>query len=994
MNKQPNPDRSLLHFLLRAQQIAQQDGRSDRGYAMLIVSLVSIAMFSMLAAYMTMTNLSKSSTNAYVDGTNTFYAAESGLNKRVQQVREKFVNYTTPTGNQVGGTTSVISSATISNCFTVAPGRTATSDDFECRNFSFRYNNNLAASKTSQGETVISEQNDNQNSVNYVAYTFVADNTKYTDTAKKVPPTITLSSDLPYAGLKAQEYQYTVYATANANQNVASGITQEEIAAKAREGGTGALAGDTALIASYNTKLAAANSANASRATSNTNTNTVLEMNFKSRIIPLFQFAVFYDDDLEMNSTSRMDITGRVHTNKNFYLQPTQTYAGTSDTASGTFFTENITVAGNIYNRVDASTATTAGMPRIKTGGTVAAPTYTDLTPRRAQTRTPTSLSATARLAPTELTGFGGKVKDGNGGAVVLNPPEASFLRKQNKAGTIGEYYGKADIRLEMVPDRTAVPFKFTTIQTGTSARGTTCATSLKVSTERGEYSSVKCNEFTEGQLRSLMQPVLVMPSSVEEATRFCGITTWTAPSPADKKKLQALALAVSASPTPVSLNALKTSSPTDVANNLTALIESITGFPDVFARSKGSCFLAAPIQRLATEAGSVTAPTVTSTYYDRREARWLTMLQTNIQSLTVWNRDGVFATFNENLNDRDTAINLPDSWTKLQASATDVLVSANNLVFVRAAADTTDTTLSQGSFQRLGLAAADRTEGGLVYHAIVSDDLKGDGTSMVTYDSTKPIYNKKGEVIADKRTYPGITDVNKSPYGFAFSGGINLPGPLTIATDQGVYMQGDYNYCMDNCQNTNVATAAATTNIVKLPASILADTITVLSNNCQDGDNKLNCGITTGANQAVTTRMNAAFLSYTDKSVGNVDPTTDALPTLPTGVTKRYSGGLNNYMRMTEDWYVVGTPAATPVSIPFVYRGSFVSLGAALEFSGEYKGGCGVTATPTSTTTCYYNIPQRDFGFDEDFNQFSKLPPLSPRAVYLQQDVFKRSYN
>jgi Tfp pilus assembly protein PilX len=977
MNKQPNPDRSLIHFMLRAQQIAQQDGRSDRGYAMLIVSLVSIAMFSMLAAYMTMTNLSKSSTNAYVDGTNTFYAAESGLNKRAQQVREQFVDYSTPTGNAVGGTTSVISAATISNCFGIAPGLAATSDDFECRNYSFRYNNNIAASKTGSGDTVLSEQNDNNNSVNYVAYTFVADTTKYTDTAKKIPPTVTIDAGQTYAGLRAQEYQYTVYATANANQNAASGIDAAEAAAKAREKAGTPAAGDAALVSSYNSKLAQANAANNSRASSNTNTNTVLQMTFKSRIIPLFQFAVFYDEDLEMNSTSRMDITGRVHTNKNFYIQPTQGYGGGGDTTTGTFFTEDITVAGNIYNRVDSVNNTTPGMPRIKTGGTVAVPIYTNMNPRRDQTRA-TGLTATARLSPTELSAFNSKVKDRQAGAVVLSPPEASFLRKQNAAGTIGEYYSKADIRLEMVPDRTAVPFDFTTIQTGTSARGSACGGSLNVSSERSEYSSVKCNVFTEGQLRSLMQPVLVMPNSVEEATRFCGITTWTAPAAADKTKLQALALAVSASPNPISLNTLKTSAASgSVATNLTTVGATITGNPDVFARSKGSCFLAAPIQRVATESGSGATLAATSTYFDRREGRLLTMLQTNIQSLTVWNRDGLFVTLNEDKTDRDTVVaaDLTDAFTKVQANASDPLVSANNLVFVRAAADTTDTTLSQGSFQRLGLAAVDKTEGGLVYHATVSDDLKGDGTSMITYDTTKPILNKRGVTIAYQRKYPSTSalGVGKSPYAFVFSGGINLPGGLTIATDQGAYMQGDYNYCMDNCQNTNAATVtpAAGANIVKLPASILADTITVLSNNCSDNENRVNCGVTAGIPQAFTTRMNLAFLSYTDRSIGNVDPTTD---TLPTGAT-RYSGGINNYMRMTESWNN-GAP------IPFVYRGSFVSLGPPLEFSGAYQSGGN-----------YYNIPQRDFGFDTDFNQFDRLPPLSPRAVYLQQEVFKRTY-
>jgi hypothetical protein len=342
---------------------------------------------------------------------------------------------------------------------------------------------------------------------------------------------------------------------------------------------------------------------------------------------------------------------------------------------------------------------------------------------------------------------------------------------------------------------------------------------------------------------------------------------------------------------------------------------------------------------------------------------------------LTVWNRDGLFVTLNNDKTDRDTVVatDLTDALTKVQASATDPMVSANNLVFVRKAADTTDTTLSQGSFQRLGLAAEDTTEGGLVYHATVSDDLKGDGTSMITYDTTKPVLNKRGVTIAYQRKYPSTTGVGTSPYAFVFSGGINLPGALTIATDQGAYMQGDYNYCMDNCQNAKAATPAATTNIVKLPASILADTITVLSNNCSsDNENRVNCGVTAGIPQAVTTRMNAAFLSYTDRSIGNVDPTTD---TVPSGAT-RFSGGINNYMRMTESWDVGGTP------FPFVYRGSFVSLGPPLEFSGRYFGGGG-----------YYNIPQRDFGFDTDFNQFDKLPPLSPRAVYLQQEVFKRTY-
>jgi Tfp pilus assembly protein PilX len=987
MNQPQNPNQKFLQLMLRAQYLARQDSRSDRGYAMVVVSIISIFMFSLLVAYMTITNLTKSSTNAYIDGSNSFYAAESGLNKRAQELRERFVGYSTPTGLSPGQSTitSIVTPANISNCFSIlTTADPDDSNDFECRNYLFRYNNNASTTNSSDGSIVLIDRDRNQNSANYIAHTFVADKTNYsTATTPRAPAIITIPAGDIYAGLGAQEYKYTVYSTAKkpnlVNSAATPTLTPAEIDAKAKEAAGTDTPSDAANIATANAKQAAADAANAGSAANNSSVNAVLQMDFKSRIIPLFQFAVFYDDDLEMNSTSRMDITGRVHTNRNFYLQPTQPSTGAGDTTTGTFFTENISVAGKLYNRVDASANNTPGLARMKTGGTVAAPIYTTISPSRGAETTPYSTS--------QLSGFAGKITTGASGAGVLNPPEASFLRKQNNAGTIGEYYGKADIRLEMIPDRTAVPFDFTTIQTGTSARGTTCAASLNVDPERQNYSTVKCNQFTEGQLRSLQQPVLIMPNSLEEAQRFCDSTwtTWTAPSAADKRTLQALALAVSANPNPLSFDNLKTANATGtLLANLTTLgvSASITTAPDVFARSKRSCFLSAPLQRLVNTDG-------TPSYFDRRENRWLTMLQTNIQSLTVWNRDGLFVTLNEDKTDRDTvsAAVLNTAFTRIQANSSDMLVSANNLVFVRAAANTTDADLSLGSFQRLGLAAMDRTEGGLVFHATVSDNLDGAGSNDVTYDTTKPIRNKKGDTIAYQRHYPSNATgvVSQSPYAFAISGGINLPSGLTVATDQGIYVQGDYNFCMDNCQNTNAATAIAPgtvipagTRIIKTPAAVMADTITVLSNNCQDNDKKLNCGITAGMNQAVTTRINAAFLSYTDKSIGNVDPTTDALPT---GVTNRFSGGLNNYMRMAEDWYTPGSPGVS-TAIPFVYRGSFVSLGAANEFSGAYQSGGN-----------YYNIPSRDFGFDNDFTIFDKLPPLTPKAIYLQQEVFKRAY-
>jgi Tfp pilus assembly protein PilX len=994
MNKQPNPDRSLIHFMLRAQQIAQQGGRSDRGYAMLIVSLVSIAMFSMLAAYMTMTNLSKSSTNAYVDGTNTFYAAESGLNKRAQQVRDKFVNYSTPTGTQIGGTTSVISAAAISNCFTVAPGGTPTSNDFECRNYSFRYNNNIAASKTSQGETVINEQNDNRNSINYVAYTFVADVTKYTGTSTpQTPPTITIGSDETFGGLRAQEYQYTVYATANANQNIASGITSEETAAKDREKNPPSmLPGDPTLIASYDSKLAAANAANNGRATSNTNTNTVLQMNFKSRIIPIFQFGAFYDGDLEFNPSPLMTFNGRLHSNANMYMTAG---AGKTLTIDGI-----VTAVGNIYsgNPSLSNTYSSSGQVLItKSLGVTQA--------------LPANAAPTSTAVPvTSLSLYNAKLKDRTTPVTRLTLPSTGLLSKldANQSDGIGEYYGKADLRLEMYPDR-AVPFGFQVISSGTGTTTTgadvcsgagnvfnNTATGVNtVSVGRGNYSTAKCNDLKEGQLRSLMQPLLVRPRSNTEYTAFCvPITSGTTTPPAydlatrpqrattavsigttdlavKERILDALALTLAAQPAPVNYSSLTGSLSASAKLQFRALLDKITtlGTTDKDALQnaaptaiaalsttttngntiKGGCFRPAPIQVLFNPTDFDTAAkralNTPTNFNDRRENRFIRMIQTNLESLTLWNRDGLFVQenvspavggFDGNLTTSDsiTPANLATKftidtvtldWSERAAS------SGDNVLFYKDIARTVEadgtTAIPTPSYRRMGLAAVDRTEGGLVIHATINQ------TTYPYTTSPKPL----------------------SPYGFSFNDAANLPGPLTVATDQAVYSQGDWN------------------NIDKQPASLLADSLSLLSNKCiATSDNntatandptyrqgQLNCGKKADINDATPTTVNAAFLARTDLST----------PTY-------YSGGLNNYMRILEDW----------TDVPMNYRGSFVSLGIPQQVSGEYKA-CGGGA---DTYGC---PPNRFWGYDTDFDTFSKLPPLSPRVIELRQDVFKRSY-
>jgi Tfp pilus assembly protein PilX len=1108
MNKQQNNNLTLIQFMLRAQQIARQDGRSDQGYAMVVVSIVTLLLFSLIGMYLTLTNMSTASTSAYVDGTNTFYTAESGLNRRAEVLRQKFIGYSLPTGLSPGQTAAntFVPPTNVANCFALTPTTSATvrgSGDFSCQNFAYGHTDNSSATvqKLASGKV---ETTNLGKATNYNAYTFVTDVTNYAPgTVPLAPNPIVIPPGRQYAGLNAMEYRYTVYSTAAKQNNAGTPIDQADA-------------------------------------------RTVLQMNFTSRIVPLFQFAVFYDGDLEMNSSSDMTIGGRVHTNANFYVQP-----NTATAAVRTTFLSPITAVGSIYNRLD-STGTTwhfpstlmlmTGVDCTPTGGTcLPFPTY--------------DAAVTVPLTQPQLNAFGNRVQSGTFNQQIrrLDTPPPGFLRKRNyfessTKANAGEYYAKADMRLEMVPDRDVtstaaipwtrrtdiIPFNFTSITTSASA--STCSTTLPptdasttgvptltsdpaadyVDPERNNITALRCRKFTKGQLQSLRQPVMVLtnfdqpnvgqpnvglrtnpgdvPTATSERALLLNPRAGVAPAvlpvsttlisaldpamtPDTKKKiLRALQVAIVSNPTPIDLGDLNTSinsaSLATVKATFKKLLEDLGPIisgedvktligdkatvvtPNQIAALQGAWFLPAPIQRVEktnTDAALNAAPTGgapgfasdttnrnfrSSGFHDGRERRWITMLQTNIASLSVWNRDGLYV---EAIDDTtDLLRNQPYvASTALKQAAFNSGAGANftdGFAFDRATATmiaaATPAVIPQG-LQTLGLGSIENTEGGLVFHATVSDDLNGDGVmnaSDVSLDIANPIKKTdavgnlvgsnnlpvapgNAEVIIDyPRKYRGSANF-KSPFGFAFNGGNYLPGALTLVTDQAIYTQGDFNNNGAAQPNTNNAAtiAANPPSLTRLPASVIGDTITILSNQCLNiaatstpsatnhlgvPVGQLNCGlpsisngsvnVTVGGNTAgnwypVTgpTAVNAAFLSNIDRSNGNQG----AGRSRPGG--SRFSGAINNYIRMVEGWGTGGQQ--------FNYTGSFVSLGTPLEYSGAYAG------TDTSgnfINNSYYQIPSRNFKFDTKFNTFNLLPPLPPRAIYLEQDVFKRNFN
>lgn len=124
----------------------------------------------------------------------------------------------------------------------------------------------------------------------------------------------------------------------------------------------------------------------------------------------------------------------------------------------------------------------------------------------------------------------------------------------------------------------------------------------------------------------------------------------------------------------------------------------------------------------------------------------------------------------------------------------------------------------------------------------------------------------------------------------------------------------------------------------------------------------------------ASETTVNAAI-------VGGTDTTGDA-----EGATGRdignNNGGVHNMMRFHEDWGAGGGASYTNGQIKYNYTGSLVSLGLPVNSKGRFNLG------PTT-----YAPPRRVWAFDTSFRNIDNLPPLSPRFVYLRQEMFNRDF-
>lgn len=182
----------------------------------------------------------------------------------------------------------------------------------------------------------------------------------------------------------------------------------------------------------------------------------------------------------------------------------------------------------------------------------------------------------------------------------------------------------------------------------------------------------------------------------------------------------------------------------------------------------------------------------------------------------------------------------------------------------------------------------------------------------------------------------------------------------MTIASDNGVYIQGDYNtggsVPLDVPANDPTKPGYATgtaapqaTGYTRYASAVMADAVTILSNNWKDS----NASSTLSARIATPTTVNTAIMAGDVPSNLNNN-----------GIA---SGGAHNFPRFLENWNAIN----------FTYWGSLVEAYRSEEFMGTWQ-----------TGNVYY-WPNRMWNFDTNFT--THQPPGTACGILTSRGRWQR---
>lgn len=242
-------------------------------------------------------------------------------------------------------------------------------------------------------------------------------------------------------------------------------------------------------------------------------------------------------------------------------------------------------------------------------------------------------------------------------------------------------------------------------------------------------------------------------------------------------------------------------------------------------------------------------------------------------------------------------------------------------------------------------------------------------------------LFGTEAERYRDNTVPPDLAAVTDHKYfrrGVRLINGVVVPGiydsvvaantmGFTVATENGVYVKGNYNAT----HVVNIPTTGNTTfdnyrpfnTPTHIPASIVADAVTILSNAWVDG-RSFSSPYDEGNRLASDTQMRFAMIA------GDTIATREVTPNQG-GIGPRMNGGVHNFKRFLERW----------TGNRLNYSGSLINLFYSRNNNGSFK--CCNTV---------YDPPIRDWVFDSTFLDPARLPPGTPYFQYVQTTGFQRS--
>lgn len=216
--------------------------------------------------------------------------------------------------------------------------------------------------------------------------------------------------------------------------------------------------------------------------------------------------------------------------------------------------------------------------------------------------------------------------------------------------------------------------------------------------------------------------------------------------------------------------------------------------------------------------------------------------------------------------------------------------------------------------------------------------------------------YYRRGVRVINGQIIPGIYDTTTPTNTIGF----------TVASENGVYVKGDYNAT----GIASVGTPTPSTDYIPLstssgdiPASIASDAVIVLSNAWQDSVS-FSSPFNLGGRPATETFVRFGMLSGDTLTSLNTTPNQG-------GGDLKMNGGVHNFKRFLENW------GGTRLN----YSGSLINL-----FNSHNNN------APFKCCNHVYSPPNRNWVFDATFLDVNRLPPGTPYFQYVQTTGFQRT--